>query len=61
MDTQAYLLSLHIVQASSCITSHLFPSLLPFCLILTALGLHLLNKPLALVLGLSSIFLKNIG
>lgn len=35
--------------------------LFPFCLTLIALGLHLLNETLALILGWSSIFLENIG
>lgn len=56
MDTQAYLLSLQIVRAPSCIASHLSVSPFPFSLTLTALGLHLLNKTLVLILGLSSIF-----
>lgn len=59
MDMQAYLLSLKTIKH--------YLALLPIflCLFslfsLTALGLHLLNKTLALILGLSSIFLENIG
>lgn len=36
MDMQAYLLSLQIIQTSSCIVSHPSPSLFPFPLNLTA-------------------------
>lgn len=36
-------------------------SLPPSCVTFTALGLHLPNKTLALILGWSSIFLENIG
>ena len=59
MDLQTYLLSLQIVQVLFCIASCLSLSSFPFfCLTLTALGLHLLNKTLVLILGLSSIFYK---
>lgn len=61
MDMQAYLLPLQIVQALSSIAPPLSLSLFPFSLTLTTLRLHLLNKILALILGLSSVFLENIG
>lgn len=61
MDMQAYLLPLQIVQALSSIATPLSLSLFPFSLTLTTLRLHLLNKILALILGLSSVFLENIG
>lgn len=50
-------MSQQIAQTSSCIASRLSLSFFLF----TAPGFHLLNKILAWILGLSSIFLENIG